>query len=139
MGQDDGIKSASFTQQDKSPDDLAVRLQRAEQKGAIITALPKWAALAIITWQAAISIRGLSGAMPSLLLRIGRETSIWELVCWLAGVLGILYGAYSHHLMRRQKSQILSSYQLLENRLAALSGAGSDNGRSSGDSGGNYL
>jgi hypothetical protein len=134
MQQNDKISNASPTQEGKIPDDLALQLQKAEQKGALITALPKWTVLAIIIWQAGISIRGLSGAMPSLLLRVGREATAWELICWLAGTLGILFGAYSYNLLRRQKSQINLSCQLLENRLAALAGAGPDNGKSAGDS-----
>jgi hypothetical protein len=121
MHKDNGIKSNSLAQEGKTPDELASRLEKAEQKGAFITALPKWAAVAIIVWQAAISIRGLSGAMPSLLLRVGRETTVWELVCWIAAVLGLFFGAYNHHLLRRQKSQIMLSYRLLENRLSSLS------------------
>jgi len=134
MHQDNEIKSDILAKEDKTPDDLALKLQKAGQKGALIVALPKWAALAIIVWQAAISIRGLSGAMPSLLLRVGRETTAWELVCWLAGVLGLLYGIYSHHLLRRQKSQIKLSYRLLENRLSSFLGTISNNDKISGDS-----
>src|SRR5512136_1129842 len=111
MHEDNKIKSDGLAKEVKTPDDLASKLQKAEQKGTLLTTLPKWAALAVIFWQAAISIRGLSGAMPSLLLRVGRETTVWELVCWIAGVLGLLFGVYSHHLLRRQKSQIMLSYR----------------------------
>jgi hypothetical protein len=137
MRQDNEFNSNSLAQEGKTMDDLGSKLRKAEQKGALITSLPKWTAIAIIVWQAAISIRGLSGAMPSLLLRIGRETTAWELVCWMAAILGLLFGAYSYHLFRRQKSQILLSYRLLENRLASLSVAGSSDAKISGASGGN--
>jgi len=135
MHQNNKFASDSPPHEIRTPDHLAARLQKAEQKGALLAALPKWAALAVIVWQAAISIRGLSGAMPSLLLRVGRETTVWELVCWIAGVLGLLFGAYSHHLLRRQKSQIMLSYRLLENRLSFLSDTGSYDEKILADSG----
>jgi hypothetical protein len=136
MHQDNGTKNDSLAREGKTPDDLAAKLQKAEQKGDFIAALPKWMAVAIIAWQAAISIRGLSGAMPSLLLRVGRETTVWELVCWTAGVLGLSFGFYSHHLLRRQKSQVMSSYRLLENRLASLSNTSSYDDKILAESGG---
>jgi hypothetical protein len=128
-----------FAQKDNSLVELADNLQGADRKGALIVALPKWTAVAIIVWQAGLSIDALTGenAIPSLLLRFGRETSYWELVCWTAGLMGILFGAYSHHLLRRQKSQVILSQRLLENRLAAISGASSMNDKASGNSGRN--
>ena len=83
--------------------DLDSRLKRAVQFGAFLTTIPKWAAYAVIAWQIRLSIEALSGknAGAALLTRFDRQTTSWELICWVAGVGGVLYGLYNHILLRR--------------------------------------
>jgi hypothetical protein len=137
MPNDNEIRSPNPAEGGTSLRDLAKKLRDADRMSSIITALPKWTALAIIAWQARLSIEALAGenAISSLLLRFGRESSYWELVCWVAGILGILFGIYSHHLLRRQKSQVISRQRFLETRLAVISGAASMDVKSSSNSG----
>lgn len=82
------------------------KLKRADRLGEFVTSLPKWTAYAVIAWQARLSIEVLAGkgAMASLLTRFGRETSVWELVCWVAAVLGILFGLYNRYLLQRYRN-----------------------------------
>jgi len=77
--------------------------QRADRLGAFAALLTRWTAYTIIAWQARLSIEALAGkgAMASLLTRFGRETSSWELTCWVAGILGLLYGLYNRYLLHR--------------------------------------
>ena len=95
------------------------RIRKAGQFGELLTALPKWIAWAIIAWQATLSIQALTGkdALASLLIRFGRETSLWELVCWAAGLAGILLALYTGHLLRRQTAGETSRIDALEKRL----------------------
>ena len=81
------------------------RIRRADRLGVFVTSLPKWTALAVIAWQARLSIDTLTGkdGLASLLTRFGRETSYWEIVCWLAGLAGILFGLYSRRLLRKER------------------------------------
>jgi hypothetical protein len=126
MPDNEGLPRNSLMPPERSSDDLEEKMLHADRLGAFITMLPKWAALAVIAWQASLSVVALAGenAIPTLLQRFGRETSYWELVCWAAGMLGIIFGAYSHHVLRRQKSQVISSQRFLEARLAAITNAG---------------
>ena len=112
-------------------------LKRADRVGAFLTSLPKWTAYAIIAWQARLSIEALAGknAVASLLIRFGRETSYWELACWAAGLLGILYGGYSHHLLRRQMTADMLKIGTIEKRLKTIVGATDDPGDSTQRSG----
>src|SRR5687768_9064509 len=95
---------------------MDARFEKADRLGALISSLPKWTAYAIIAWQAQLSIVALAGkgAPASLLTRFGRETSSWELACWIAGVLGIIFGLYNRYLLRR--------YRTLESSGSAASG-----------------
>jgi hypothetical protein len=97
------------------------RIRKAEQWGELLTSLPKWVALAIIAWQAALSIQALAGqgSFASFLMRFGRETSLWELVCWAAGLAGILLALYTGHLLRRQTTWESARIETLEKRLDA--------------------
>jgi len=111
--------------------------RNSDRLGNVLTYLPKWIALAIIAWQARLSIEALAGrnAIPSLLTRFGREASYWELVCWAAALIGILYGAYSQHLLHRRDSQDMLKVELLEKRLLALHGQSPEGGSATTRSG----
>jgi hypothetical protein len=80
-----------------------IRQNRAARFGAFLTTIPKWAAYAIIAWQIRLSIEALSGknAGAALLTRFERQTTSWELICWVAGVGGVVYGLYNRILLRR--------------------------------------
>ena len=82
------------------------KLQAADRLGILLTSAPKWIALAIVAWQARLSIEALAGknAAWSFLLRFDRLTTWWEIVCWFAGLAGVLYGLYSRILRHRQKT-----------------------------------
>jgi hypothetical protein len=97
-------------------------MQKADRLGAFFVSLPKWAALAVIAWQIRLSIEALAGqyAFPSLLTRFWRQASVWEVVCWGAGMLGLLFGFYSRHLLSRQVVRDLSRMDSIEKRLDAL-------------------
>jgi hypothetical protein len=101
--------------------DLARRIGRSNRTGALITSIPKWAAYAIIAWQATISIEAMSGkrGFASLLERFGRQASYWEVVCWIAGLLGVLSGLYSRQLLRKHLARDASRLDALERRLTA--------------------
>jgi hypothetical protein len=92
---------------------------KAEKLGELITSLPKWAALAIIVWQGSLSVIALSqtGSSAALLTRFGRQASYWEVVCWIGGMLGIFYGLYSRHLLRRQEALGTERLEAMERRL----------------------
>ena len=79
------------------------RPRGAARIGVFLTTFPKWAAYAVIAWQIRLSIEALSGknAGAMLLTRFDRQTTSWELICWVAGVGGVLYGLYNHILLRR--------------------------------------
>lgn len=99
---------------------LSRELRKADRLGMLITSLPKWSAIAVIAWQAGISIEALASknALASLLLtRFGRETSCWEMVCWVAGILGILFGLHTGRLLRRQSALDTARLLALERRL----------------------
>ena len=59
------------------------RVRSADRMGTLITTVPKWMALAVVAWQARLSIEALSGksALSSLVMRFDRQTTTWELVC----------------------------------------------------------
>jgi hypothetical protein len=99
----------------------AARRQNARNRASFLISIPKWAAYAVIAWQVRLSIEAMTGAnaTPSLLMRIGREVSYWEIVCWLAGALGVLAGLYSRHLLRRQVDKDALNTAILEKRLMA--------------------
>jgi hypothetical protein len=63
------------------------KLEWAVRLGALLTTIPKWAAYAVIAWQIRLSIEALSGknAGAALLTRFERQTTSWELICWVAG------------------------------------------------------
>ncbi len=95
-------------------------LREAYRRGTFFSSLPKWTAVAIIAWQAGISVRALASrdSLPSLLLaRFGRQASYWEIVCWIAGLLGILFGLYSWRLLLRQAGMDTARLSTLEKRL----------------------
>ena len=112
----------SGANQDSAAPDLSGEIQKADRLGAFFVSLPKWAALAVIAWQIRLSIEALAGqyAFPSLLTRFWRQASIWEVVCWGAGMLGLLFGFYSRHLLNRQVVRDLSRMDSIEKRLDAL-------------------
>jgi hypothetical protein len=82
---------------------LSRRLRSADRWGALLIEAPKWAALAVVVWQLGVGIEVLSGrtGLASLVHRFGRETTVWELVCWAAAVAGILLGLHSRYVLRR--------------------------------------
>ena len=96
-----------------------VRVRKARQSGELLATLPKWIAFAIIAWQATLSIQTLAGKglFFLFLTRFGRETSIWELVCWAAALAGILAALYTGHLLRRQTDRESARIDALEKRL----------------------
>jgi hypothetical protein len=102
---------SSETQVQNPDDPQAIRpsyrrkLQAADRLGIILTSAPKWIALAVVAWQARLSIEALAGktAAWSFLLRFDRQTTSWEVVCWVAGLAGVLYGLYSRILRHRQR------------------------------------
>jgi hypothetical protein len=98
------------------------KIRKADRKGAILVSLPKWIAWAVIAWQIRLSIETLAGenAFPSLLTRFWRQASIWEVVCWSAGLLGLMLGLYCRHLLHRQVTRDLSRLNAIEKRLEAL-------------------
>jgi hypothetical protein len=102
--------------------DYSATVQKADRMGAFVVSLPKWIAWAVIAWQIRLSIEALVGkyAFPSLLTRFWRQASIWEVVCWGAGMLGLLFGLYSRHLLSRQVARNLSRMNSIEKRLDAL-------------------
>ena len=81
------------------------KIQSADRLGAFLTSAPKWIALAVVVWQARLSIEALAGkgALASLLVRFDRQTTSWELVCWAAGFSGVLCGLYSRMVLRSQR------------------------------------
>ncbi len=112
----------SKTHQDTVEPGISAELQKADRLGAFFISLPKWAAVAVIAWQIRLSIEALVGkyAFPSLLTRFWRQASAWEVVCWIAGMLGLLLGVYSRHLLNRQVARDLSHLDLIERRLDEL-------------------
>ncbi len=102
--------------------DLERKLHKADRMGEFVCSLPKWIAYAIVVWQASLSIVAMTGqnSLASLLLRFDRQTSWWELVCWGAALLGILYGLYTGHLLHRQTASQVSRLALIEKRLSEL-------------------
>ena len=95
-------------------------LRKADRVGLLVTSLPKWVAVSVIAWQAGISLEALASknALASLLIeRFGRETSYWEVICWVAGILGILFGLHSRRLLRRQSALDSARLNALEQRL----------------------
>jgi len=105
--------------------DSSTELQKADRKGALLVSLPKWILAAVIAWQIRLSIEALVGehAVPSLLTRFWRQASIWEVVTWGAGMLGLIFGLYSRHLLKRQLVRDLSRLSAIENRLDTLKSA----------------
>jgi len=100
-------------------------IERADNLGALAASLPKWVAWTVIAWQAGLSIPALAGkgALPSLLMRFERQASYWEIVCWIAGLLGILFGLYSRHLLHRQRTKEDLSLEAIERQLQAVLGS----------------
>lgn len=101
--------------------DLTTEIQKADRKGALLVSLPKWILAVVIAWQIRLSIEVLVGehAMPSLLVRFWRQASIWEVGSWGAGMLGLAFGLYSRHLLKRQVVRDLSRLAAIEKRLDA--------------------
>jgi hypothetical protein len=107
---------------DGSPDEAEVKLRWADRLGAFLTSTPKWIALAVVAWQARLSIEALAGknGLASFLARFNQQTTTWELVCWLAAVAGIVYGLYSRFLLRGlQRGAVPRRGALLEARERA--------------------
>ncbi len=102
--------------------DSSTELQKADRKGELLVSLPKWILAGVIAWQIRLSIEALVGehAIPSLLTRFWRQASIWEVVSWGAGMLGLIFGLYSRHLLKRQLVRDLSRLSAIENRLDNL-------------------
>ncbi len=102
--------------------DFSAEIKRADRMGAMLVALPKWIAWAIIAWQVRLSINALVGenAMPSLLMRFWRQASVWEVGCWAAGLLGLIFGIYSRYLYNRQVTRDWSRISSLEKRLDSI-------------------
>jgi hypothetical protein len=113
--------------QDDDTLDFSAGIQKADRLGAILVSLPKWTAYALIAWQIRLSIETLVGkyAFPSLLTRFWRQASVWEVVCWAAGMLGLLLGLYSRRLLNRQMTRDLARMDSLERRLDAREAEGS--------------
>jgi hypothetical protein len=109
----------SENRRENASPDLLARIRKADRKGALLVSLPKWIAWAVIAWQIRLSIETLAGkyAFPSLLTRFWRQASIWEIVCWSAGLLGLIFGLYYRHLFHRQVTQDLSRMNSIEKRL----------------------
>jgi hypothetical protein len=110
----------SERQQVRVPSNTELELWKADRVGIFITSLPKWVAIAVIAWQAGISIEALASrsALPSLLImRFGRQASYWEVVCWVAGILGVFFGLYSWRLLRRQSALDTARLGAIERRL----------------------
>ena len=99
--------------------DFSAGVQNADRLGAFLVSLPKWAACIVIGWQIRLSIEVLVGkyAFPSLLTRFWRQASVWEVVCWIAGILGLLLGFYSLRLLNRQAARDLARMDSFERRL----------------------
>jgi len=114
-----------FGEPTDSRDEVA-RLGSARNRASFFVSIPKWTACAFIAWQVRLSIEAMAGpnAAPSLLIRLGREVSYWEIVCWLAGALGVLAGLYSRRLLRRQAEKETLNSAILEKRLMAALGPG---------------
>jgi hypothetical protein len=112
----------SEIRQGNSAHDFSNGIQKADRMGALFVSLPKWTAWAVIAWQIRLSIEALTGkyAFPSLLTRFWRQASAWEVVCWGAGMLGLMFGLYSRRLLRRQFARDLSQIDSIERRLDAL-------------------
>jgi len=102
--------------------DSSKEAQKADRRGSLLVSLPKWILAAVIAWQIRLSIEALVGenAVPSLLIRFWRQTSIWEVASWAAGILGLVFGLYSRHLLKRQVVRDLSRLSDIEKRLDAL-------------------
>ena len=105
--------------------DLEARLRKTDLIGALIVSLPKWMTWAIVAWQARLSIEAMAGknALASFLMRFGREASYWELVCWTAALLGILFGMYNRHLLHLQTTKDTLRAAALEKQMKLLFGA----------------
>lgn len=115
----------SKIQQDIAAPEISAAIRKADRLGAFFVSLPKWTAVAVIAWQIRLSIEALAGkyAFPSLLTRFWRQASAWEVACWIAGMLGLLLGIYSRHLLNRQAARDLSQLDLIERRLDDLTGS----------------
>ncbi len=102
--------------------DSSTLLQKADRMGALLVSLPKWIVAGVIAWQIRLSIEALVGehAIPSLLVRFWRQASIWEVASWGAGMLGLIFGLYSRHLLKRQVVRDFSRLSDIEKRLDAL-------------------
>jgi hypothetical protein len=124
--------------QRETPAEVDAGFQKADRLGALVVSLPKWTAYAIIAWQAALSVEALSGknAIASLLIRFGREASFWEVVCWAAALLGILYGLYNRHLLRRQITKESLRMQSVERQIRTLYGLESRTGNAATETAG---
>jgi hypothetical protein len=117
--------SDSEISRNKTSPDLSAIIRKADRRGALLVSLPKWIAWAVIAWQIRLSIETLAGeaAFPSLLTRFWRQASIWEIFCWIAGLLGLLFGLYYRYLLHRQVTQDLSRMNAIEKRLEASTAA----------------
>ena len=112
----------SEIRRENAPPDPLANILKADRKGAILVSLPKWIAWAVIAWQIRLSVETLAGenAFPSLLTRFWRQASVWEVVCWGTGLLGLILGLYCRYLLHRQVAQDLSRMNSIEKRLETL-------------------
>jgi|WetSurMetagenome_2_1015567.scaffolds.fasta_scaffold820451_2 hypothetical protein len=112
--------------QEETALDFSNGIKKAERMGFLLVSLPKWIAWAVIAWQIRLSIEALVGehAFPSLLARTWRQASIWEVVCWSAGMLALVFGLYSRHLLHRQVAQDFSRLNYIEKRLVVPASGG---------------
>ncbi len=99
--------------------DFSIGIQKADRMGFLLVSLPKWIAWAVIAWQIRLSVQVLSGehAFPSLLTRFWRQASIWEVVCWGTGMLGLIFGLHSRHLLHRKVARDFSRLNSIEKKL----------------------
>ncbi len=114
------VPSETEVRRQRDESDSRIALRRSERLGLFVTSLPKWLAIAVIAWQAGVSIQALASkdALASLLIeRFGREVSYWEVVCWIAGIFGIFLGLYNRRLLRRQSKIDSGRLIALERRL----------------------
>ncbi len=100
----------------------SIKIRRADRMGVLAVSLPKWIALAIIAWQIRLTVEALVGkyAFPSLVTRVWRQASVWEVVCWGTGLLGVVFGLFSRRLFKKQLAQDWIRIKSIEKRLDAL-------------------
>ncbi len=114
-----GKGSNSGTDRDPQTASLQADVRKSERLGEFLTSLPKWVTYAVIVWQAGLSITVMASpnSLASLLTRFGRQASYWEVICWAAGILGVLFGLYNRRLLSRQSTLDSARLAEVERRL----------------------